>query len=300
MSSQIPEIIKHANPVAAVQIDRPRVLSDYPKDFILKIFSFLSMEDRAQLHCVDHKHSKIVEKLCHGKIDLQYKLEMKRFNLEEADLKRKLSAIDRILSSPVPQDYVFELNELDMEKKKLLKDLADLQSNQNTCYLDYRKRNRMDRKILDLFGGRKNFENLPIYRTSQSEKYLKIHLKESDPTLVRGIDIHGRVFFALHVDDSIDDSIDDPIWSEHLARACTATITIFQRYSYEETWTSTTTGDSYFPADGHMIEEGNIKTTNNRESYQWLRRLITEGQASMDKEDGLGLTTFYARLVAKK
>jgi hypothetical protein len=292
MSSQIPEIIKHANPVAAVQTDRPRVPSEYPKGVILKIFSFLSMEDRAQLHCVDHKHSKIVEKFCHGKIDLQYKLEMKRFNLEEADLKRKLSAIDRILSSPVPQDYGFELNELDMEKKKLLKDLADPQSNQNTCYSVYRRRNRMDRKILDLFGGRKNFENLPIYKTSQPDRYLKIRLKESDPRIVRGIDIHGRVFFALHVDD--------PIWSKRLARACTATITIFQRYSDEETWTSATTGAPDLPADSYMIDRGNIETTNNRKSYQWLRRLITEGQASMDKEVLLGLQTFYARLVAKK
>lgn len=257
-----------------------------------QIFGFLSIQDRAQVHSVNRENRTLIEQYFYGKLDMNNKAlcqqylkerskvrnELGKIEQEIFGLNQQIEALNKSLSDPQRTTLVILETCTNIDSLKAsIKTLEEQRDKLTPIGVRYRaamKRNRVDRKIMDLFGGRKKFEAIPVLVLEEKKVKGSICVlsKEMSAPIMRGVDKSGRVFVALKI------QCKNP---QNELEGLVKVEVIFQQCANEETWA--VFGNSTFNIAEYLINEGRILGTN-LEKYYVISRLIAKGHIEFETQ----------------
>lgn len=223
--TSIPEATNTGIPVIALQaMSLPGgIMARIPKAVLLQAFDFLDMETRASLHGTSKRHKACIEERYYGSRDF--------------------------ITQGISQQYA--------ALKWISPEISSFGYNQAM------KLNKITRKMMALFGGRKQFERLPILQVEKLDLD-RIPIDSMTAPIMRGI-LRTREFLALRIKD------EDQTF-----------VRIFIHLNDEETWNYNANqrgllwgmkGDGYFISNG-VIQDLRI--------YDLHRRLIHVGVVDLE------------------
>ncbi|MBA3602432.1 MAG: hypothetical protein H0W50_02045 [Parachlamydiaceae bacterium] len=167
--------------------------------------------------------------------------------------------------------YRIKISNLQIEKRLSITNLATLTKDEKLIMLSHKIIEKeyeivlVEDKIKNLFGGRRNFEKLPILdignRTGSTGYIDFIKDKEMSAPIMRGKDCHGREFFSIRARSNV------VIKLEYLNSGCQ---TFFKRYTDMASWTDG--GFRFIQPPTYLIKNGNV----DKQSYDQLKKFIEE------------------------
>lgn len=264
---------------------------------------FLNIQERAQVHCVNKFHSQLIEKGFYGELDKvnkklcrEYLEEGRKLAPQLAPIELEISRLQLIVgdrgyaalakfikNNPLEGAKGFEKLQ---GKLYLLKAQRDELAPNRARYHAAMHNKKCTKTIVELFGGRKKFEALPVYEFQSYEKCSHETLDPSDKIthpIMRGEGSDGRTF--LYIQAQQVDQMSRPLIPRQV-------VYCFQRSSQKEEWS----GLSRSFLSGYLIDNGEIKPI-----FSKLEQLIKKGEVLFEAYNCLGtLAQFHWKLLPSK
>lgn len=267
-----------AMPAAAAPVSKKLgTFIQIPFPILQQVFSYFELDTQihalhAQVQCLNKEHRDFVEFKFYGQLDFQNKQITKAYLEERNKLQEPLSKLDKEINAVKAEmekpcinnwfDLRDRLKQLEYQRK-ILTPYAQ-------CYDYAMMRNRHNRKIMHLFGGRKKFEAKPVLQLSDKrlqENYIRVSPHEMSAAIMRSPDNSERMFFAVRFREK---------------ESYPVVLVIFQRYPNSESWADKE-DDVIFNIPGHFISHGKM-TPKNLSIYGELQKLIGAGRVEIERQ----------------
>jgi hypothetical protein len=233
-----------------------------PIDILRSIIEYLDYIDISRLiqvsktiKCLMENYQMIPSNII--KIKEEYKEVIEIIKTNHASIVYKMPRWNQILFSS--RIYNLE-NEIQCARDKFKNILLSFKREEL-----YKKRKAESFKIImNIFGGKQEYEKLPIFDLSQYNKrsdYIDyIHARDLSAPIMRGIDKNGRRFFTIRF-YNVENNEGSEV--KYHGPYCE---TIFERYSNNGEWTRGCSNYSFLKGGGYLIDEGEI----NEKTYKCL------------------------------